>query len=150
MPNIGPNHKWNQFFLPVPKSPNHTGLICVKKIRNRLGHAWAPLRCFWQMLPKNHQFYRWVICTLQFPSTLAFFLLDWLKIFIWGLATSCGQRLSMLVKKRRGLSPHYTRWNSRHCFRFYWSWSALQELRVPSNQECSLEGFYSAFSSHKD
>jgi hypothetical protein len=31
------------FFLPVTKSPNHTGLICVKKIPTRLGYAWAPL-----------------------------------------------------------------------------------------------------------
>ncbi len=51
MPNIGPNHKWNQFFLPVPKSPNQTGLICVKKIRTRLGHAWAPLIS--EILTKN-------------------------------------------------------------------------------------------------
>jgi hypothetical protein len=31
-------------FSPVLKSPNHMGLICVKKIRFRLGHARAPVR----------------------------------------------------------------------------------------------------------
>jgi hypothetical protein len=44
MPIIDPNHKENKFFSPVPKSPNHAGLLYVKKNRPRLGHAWAPLR----------------------------------------------------------------------------------------------------------
>jgi hypothetical protein len=30
--------------LPVPKTPNHTGLLYVKKTHTQLGHAWAPLR----------------------------------------------------------------------------------------------------------
>jgi hypothetical protein len=51
MPNIGPNHKKNKFFSPVLKSPNHTGLLYVKKTHPRLGHAWVPLSSLelWQI-----------------------------------------------------------------------------------------------------
>jgi hypothetical protein len=43
MANIGPNHKLNKFLSPVPKSPDHTCLLYVKKTYPRLGHAWAHL-----------------------------------------------------------------------------------------------------------
>ncbi len=32
-----------KFFAPVPNSPNHKPLICVKN-RSRISHAWAPLK----------------------------------------------------------------------------------------------------------
>ncbi len=38
-----PKHKLFGSFGLVPKSPTHTGLICVKP-RSRISYAWAPFR----------------------------------------------------------------------------------------------------------